>query len=94
MGRFNGTAMDSRVIVLGNNLTAVDATVARIMGIYPEQLEYLRLMLPYGGTINESLIHQVGEEIKDVQSDFKVLPHLAYIKQKPSAWLQAITSGW
>jgi uncharacterized protein (DUF362 family) len=93
-GPLNGTAVNSNVVLMGNNLTAVDSTAARIMGIYPEQLEYLRLMLPYGGTINKFDIHQIGEEIESVQSDFNVLPLNAYIKQKPSLWQLAVSSGW
>jgi uncharacterized protein (DUF362 family) len=93
-GPLNGTAVNSAVIIMGDNLTAVDSTAARIMGIYPENLSYLSLMLPYGGTINETLINQVGEQIADVQSDFKVLPHMAQIKEKPPLWKRAIISGW
>jgi uncharacterized protein (DUF362 family) len=93
-GPLNGTAVNSDVIIMGNNLTAVDSTAARIMNIYPENLSYLPLMLPYGGTINESLINQVGEPIVDVQSDFQVLPHMAQIKEKPPLWKRAIISGW
>jgi uncharacterized protein (DUF362 family) len=93
-GPLNGTAKNSDVIVMGNNLTAVDSTAARIMNIYPEYLSYLSLMLPYGGTINETLINQIGEQIADVQSDFEVLPHMARIKEKPPLWKQAIISGW
>ena len=93
-GPLNGTAVNSDVIIMGNNLTAVDSTAARVMSIYPENLSYLSLMLPYGGTINETLINQVGEQITDVQSDFEVLPHMAQIKEKPPLWKRAIISGW
>jgi uncharacterized protein (DUF362 family) len=93
-GPLNGTAVNSDVIIMGDNLTAVDSTAARIMNIYPENLDYLSLMLPYGGTINETLIKQVGEQITDVQSDFEVLPHMAQIKEKPPLWKRAIISGW
>lgn len=93
-GPLNGTAINSEVLVMGNNLTAVDSTAARIMSIYPENLFYLSLMLPYGGTVNEALINQVGEQITDVQSDFEVLPHMAQIKEKPPLWKRAIISGW
>ena len=86
--------MDSSVIVMGDNLTAVDSTAARIMGFYPEQIQYLQLMLPHGGTINESLIRQLGEPTDDVQRIFNVLPHVKFIAEKPSLWKQAMVSGW
>lgn len=93
-GPLNGTAVDTGVIVMGVDLTAVDATAARIMGIYPERLEYLAMMVPYGGSVNEALIHQAGEAIRDVQADYAVLPHLAQVKDRPSLWKRALTSGW
>jgi uncharacterized protein (DUF362 family) len=93
-GPLHGTAVDSGVIIMGDNLSAVDATATRLMGIYPENIEYLRLLLPYGGTINEARIHQLGEPLEAVQQDFDVVPHISFIKDKPSLWKQALLSGW
>ena len=93
-GPLDGTPVDSGVIIMGDNLTAVDATGARVMGFYPEQIEYLSLMLPYGGTINEGLIRQLGEPIIDVQKIYAVMPHNKYVTEKPSLWKQALVSGW
>ena len=93
-GPLHGTAVDSGVIVMGDDLSAVDATATRLMGIYPENIEYLRLLLPYGGTINEARIRQVGEPLEAVQQNFRVMPHISFIKDKPSLWKQALLSGW
>jgi len=93
-GPLHGAAVDSGVIVMGDNLTAVDATATRLMGFYPEHVDYLSLMLPYGGTINEARIRQLGESLADVQKSFDILPYKKYIAEKPSLWKHALVSGW
>jgi len=93
-GPLHGTKVDSGVLVMGDNLTAVDVTAARIMGAYPEQIDYLRMMMPYGGTMNAARIRQLGETLEDVQQNFKVMPELSLIKEKPTFWKQALFTGW
>jgi uncharacterized protein (DUF362 family) len=93
-GPLLGTPVKSEVIIMGDNLTAVDATATRIMGIYPENIYYLSLMVPYKGTVNDACIRQLGEPISSVQQDFYVLPMLDFIKEKPALWRQALTVGW
>ena len=66
----------------------------RVMGVYPENIDYLQMMLPYQGTINSSRIQQLGESIESVQQDFYVLPHMDEIKQPPPFWRRALISGW
>jgi uncharacterized protein (DUF362 family) len=85
-GPLFGETVSSGVIVMGDNLTAVDATAARIMGIYPERVRYLRLMINHGGTLTESRIEQWGSKIADVRRDFKVIEPFSALKQAPS-WL-------
>jgi len=72
----------------------VDATAARLMGIHPENIEYIRLILPYEGMIYEARFRQLGEPLAAVQQDFKVVPHMEFIKDGPSLWMQALLSGW
>ena len=79
---------------MGDNLSAVDATATRLMGIHPENIEFLRLLLPYNGTLNEARIRQLGEPLASVQQDFEVVPHISFIKDEPSLWKQALLSGW
>jgi hypothetical protein len=68
---------------MGDNLTAVDATAARVMGIYPQKINYLQMMRQHGGTLSESKIHQLGESIQSVQCDFKVIEDFADLKKAP-----------
>jgi uncharacterized protein (DUF362 family) len=79
-GPLNGETVKSGVVIMGDNLTAVDATGARIMGIYPERVSYLQMMLRHGGTVSENRIAQWGENIAEVRRDFKVLEPFAGLK--------------
>lgn len=85
-GPLDGEAISSGVIVLGDNLTAVDATAARLMGIQAERITYLIGMMRYGGTIAQGRIAQLGETLPSVCNDYRVVPHLELIK-KPSSFL-------
>jgi len=93
-GPLHGTPVDSGVIVMGDKLSAVDATAVRLMGIYPEYISYLQLMLPYDGTLNEGRIQQLGEPLQEVQQNFYVIPRVDFIKDKPSLWQTAYQFGW
>ena len=79
-----GETVPAGVLIMGEDLTAVDATAARLMGIYPERISYLLMMQRHGGTVHEARISQLGEPIAAVRRDFRVLPYLTYLKQRPS----------
>jgi uncharacterized protein (DUF362 family) len=76
-GPIRGTPVDAGVIVMGANLLAVDATAARVMGIRPEAVQYLRRGAGWFGPIAEESIEQRGEPIQAVRHPFQVLPHQA-----------------
>lgn len=80
-GPLRGEAMSAGVLIMGDNLTAVDATAARVMGLYPERLQYMLMMLPHGGTINSGRIKQLGEEVAAVRQNFKVSEKFVHLKQ-------------
>jgi uncharacterized protein (DUF362 family) len=82
-GPLRGPTVESGVILMGDNLTAVDATAARVMGIYPQKINYLQMMRQHGGTVSESKIHQLGESVRSVQCDFKVIEDFADLKKAP-----------
>jgi uncharacterized protein (DUF362 family) len=84
-GPLRGETVNAGVLIMGDNLTAVDATATRVMGLYPESVVYLNLMLAHGGTINAGRIHQLAETVKSVRRDFRVLESFAFLKQ-PSPW--------
>ena len=55
-----GNPHHAGVLVMGRNLPAVDATSARIMGIDPQKISYLKKASDKLGPIRESLIRQRG----------------------------------
>jgi uncharacterized protein (DUF362 family) len=77
-GPIMGSLKSMGLIVVGGNLPAVDATLARIMGINPERIPYLALARDQLGPLDEARIEQRGETWRDVESPFKTIdaPHL------------------
>jgi uncharacterized protein (DUF362 family) len=77
-GPILGSRKAMGIVIVGTNLPAIDATVARIMGLAPKRIPYLMLADDRLGAIEESRIEQTGEAWHDVASPFKILdqPHL------------------
>ncbi len=77
-GPILGTSKAMGLIVVGTNLPAVDATIARIMGLAPERVSYLALVADRLGPLADDRIEQRGERWQDVASPFAILdrPHL------------------
>ena len=75
-GPIMGDPKPAGVLVLGRNLTAVDATCARLMKIDPYRIEYLNEAQDRLGPVNEASIIQVGEPISALATEFKLLNHI------------------
>jgi uncharacterized protein (DUF362 family) len=77
-GPILGSVKKMGLVLVGTNLPAVDATVARIMGLVPEKIPYLALAADRLGPLEESRITQRGEAWRAVASRFQMLdePHL------------------
>ena len=75
-GPIMGDPINSNVVVMGRSLPAVDATCARIMGINPNKIPYLKRASGRLGAIKESNIEQRGENITSVQKDFHLLNYI------------------
>ena len=71
-GPIQGTPKPAGVLVMGRDLVAVDATCARVMGIDPEKLSYLRLAADLGH-LHSGRIEQRGETIASVRTNFALL---------------------
>ncbi|MFQ5806860.1 MAG: DUF362 domain-containing protein [Phycisphaerae bacterium] len=69
-------------VILGRNLTAVDATCVRLMGLNPYGVRYLTEASGGLGPIHEHNIRQRGELIADLRTQFDVLdlPHLKSVR--------------
>lgn len=72
-GPIMGTPKEAGVLVMGRNLTAVDATCARIMGIDPYRVKYLAKADGFLGPLAAADIIQRGELIADVRTDFQLV---------------------
>jgi uncharacterized protein (DUF362 family) len=75
-GPIMGTPVQSNVLVMGRNFPAVDATCARIMGIKPNKIPYLKSASGWLGTIREKNIKQTGENIEYVRKDFQLFDYI------------------
>jgi uncharacterized protein (DUF362 family) len=78
-GPIQGDPRSCGVVVMGSDLAAVDATCCRIMGIDPDQIEYLRLTSAQGH-IRESRIEQRGETISSVRTPFALIPEFQHLR--------------
>jgi uncharacterized protein (DUF362 family) len=72
-GPIMGRPVQVNVLVMGRNLPAVDATCARIMGINPRKIPYLKHASGWLGPIREFSIEQRGERIASVRRNFELL---------------------
>jgi len=75
-GPIMGTPVRAGALVLGRNLAAVDATCARMMGINPHRVEYLKAADNRLGPVGDSRIIQRGESWQSVRTDFELLDHI------------------
>ncbi len=71
-GPVQGTPKQAGVLVMGGDLVAVDATCARLMGIDPLKLEYLRQAAGLGHTA-EASIDQRGETLASARTPFELI---------------------
>src|SRR5512135_1211869 len=74
-GPIMGTPRAAGVLILGANLTAVDATAARLMQIDPGRVAYLAAASGRLGPIAERHIRQRGEAIAPLAQRFALLDH-------------------
>ena len=75
-GPILGTPKNAGTLVIGVNPAAVDATAARIMGVDPLRVPYLRAARGRLGTVSVERIQQRGEALAAVQTEFELLDHI------------------
>jgi uncharacterized protein (DUF362 family) len=73
-GPIMGTPRHVGCVVIGTDPVAVDATCARIMGLNPQGLAYLKLAGEFLGNVPEFAIRQRGERLARYATRFEVLP--------------------
>jgi len=80
-GPIMGSPRPAGVLVMGRNLTAVDATCARIMGINPMKVSYLMAASKSLGPLREEDILQRGETINSVRTSFALIDKIPAHKE-------------
>jgi uncharacterized protein (DUF362 family) len=79
-GPIQGQAKQSGVLILGEDLVAVDGTAARLMKIEPRKIEYLEQADRFLGNITYEKVEQVGERIERLQQDYRVIGNFHELK--------------
>jgi uncharacterized protein (DUF362 family) len=72
-GPIMGSPKHVGALVMGRNFVAVDATCTRVMGINPKKVAYLNAASDRLGPIQEESIHQYGETINSVRTNFRLI---------------------
>lgn len=79
-GPISGTPLAAGVLIFGDDPVATDVIGARLMGFDPEKLEYLAEAARFLGQGDMERIHDDGEDVDGVTTDFAVLPQFASMK--------------
>jgi uncharacterized protein (DUF362 family) len=74
-GPIMGTPRQTGFLAMGTDLVAVDATCARIIGLDPAKITYLKEASSFLGHLDPSRIDQRGEDPARYRTTFDVLPH-------------------
>lgn len=77
-GPIMGTPKQAGVLIVGDNLPAVDATATRVMGLDPSRVRYLAAVDERLGPISEHRIAQLGEPVGSVAHPFQLLDHPSF----------------
>ena len=79
-GPLQGQAIDSGVLIFGEDIVAVDATAARWMKIEPKKIKYLAEAGEFLGNVNYESIEQIGENLERLQKNFRVIEEFQDLK--------------
>ena len=78
-GPIQGVPKPAGVLLFGDDPVAVDSTACRVMGLRPEKIDYLARSGTMLGHLEASKIHQLGESIASVRTQFSVLPEFHHM---------------
>jgi uncharacterized protein (DUF362 family) len=84
-GPIMGSARKAGVLVMGDNLLAVDGTAARVMGVEPAQVDYLAMAQRVGlGSLKGNEIRLNGGTIEQFRTDFILDPEFQNLRASRS----------
>ena len=79
-GPIRGRARPMGFLAMGTDVVAVDATCARIIGLDPQKMPYLREAGRFLGHIDDARIDQRGEPPSRYRTRFDLVDHLAHLR--------------
>jgi len=79
-GPIMGTPRPVGCVLMGQDPVAVDATCARVMGLRPERINFLRMAGEFLGNLESGSIEQRGERVERFRTHFSVLPQFEALK--------------
>ena len=79
-GPIMGRPRDLGFIAMGTDPVAVDATCARIIGLDPTKIPYLKAAGDFLGVLDESRLMQLGESPSRYMTRFDVIPSLEQMR--------------
>jgi uncharacterized protein (DUF362 family) len=79
-GPIMGTARPVGVIAMGADLVAVDATCARVMGLDPDKVPYLKTAGRFLGNASAERIEQRGESVARYATRFELAPKTGHMR--------------
>ncbi len=92
-GPIQGTPKASKVLILGDDPVAVDATCCRVMGLVPERVKYLSRAGSLLGHLSCEKIRQLGEDLGSTRTAFEVLPAFRNLIERGNpVWNQSCTN--
>ena len=80
-GPIQGTAVNSGLLIFGDDPVAVDATAARLMEVDPAKVRYLREAGRFLGNLDVSRIVQIGELVEGNSRPFTLMARSADLRQ-------------
>jgi uncharacterized protein (DUF362 family) len=80
-GPIQGDPKPAGVLVLGDDLVAVDATAARLMGVAPQKVKYIEQAGRFLGNADPERVVQAGEPVERLRKEFRVIESFQYLRQ-------------
>ena len=79
-GPIQGDPRRAGVLLFGDDLVAVDASAARLMGIAPEKVPYLRTAGEFLGNLAQKDIAQAGERLEAFRQEFRTFGSFRHLQ--------------
>jgi uncharacterized protein (DUF362 family) len=81
-GPIMGTPRPMGFVAMGTDVVAVDATCARVIGLAPDRLSYLKSAATFLGNLDDGRIDQRGEAVDRYRTRFAVVESLRHLRDE------------